>query len=176
MSRMESRTAAPAVSAKAAVPEELRRVGEISLEQLSELKLLEAQTLADEAGPGEAIEALQAALRQFPNFVAGWQQLAEWYGSLGDGTGLLEATERLARLKPDDSASLSAYGDALARAGERAQAEQNFALALQLDGSSTFAGFWLFDLLFAEQRFADADRILERLRQHGVDGPFLFGR
>jgi tetratricopeptide (TPR) repeat protein len=176
VSQMESRTAAPAVSAKAAASGDLRQVGEVSPEQLSELKLLEAQTLANEAGPGEAIEALRAALREFPDFVAGWQQLAEWYGSLGDGDGLLEATEQLAKLKPDDPASLSAYGDALARAGERAQAEQHFALALQLDGSSTFAGFWLFDLLFAEQRFADADRILERLRQHGVDGPFLFGR
>ena len=176
MSQMESRTAAPAVSAKAAASGDLPQVGEVSPEQLSELKLLEAQTLANEAGPGEAIEALRVALQEFPDFVAGWQQLAEWYGSLGDGDGLLEATEQLAKLKPDDPASLSAYGDALARAGERAQAEQHLALALQLDGSSTFAGFWLFDLLFAEQRFADADRILERLRQHGVDGPFLFGR
>ena len=176
MSRMESRTAARVISANATVPEEPRQLGEVPPEQLSELKLLEAQTLAEKTGPGEAIEALRAALREFPNFVAGWQQLAEWYGSLNDGAGLLEAAERLAKLQPDDPASLSAYGDALARSGERAQAEQNFALALQLDGSSSFAGFWLFDLLFAEQRFADADRILERLRQHGITGPFLAGR
>lgn len=151
-------------------------VGDLPPGQLAELKLLEAQTLANEAGPGAAIEALRSVLRELPDFEAGWQQLAGWYGALNDGDGLLEATEQLARLKPDDAAALSAYGDALARAGKRAQAEQHFALALQLDGSSTFPGFWLFDLLFAEQRFADADRILERLRQHGADGPFLFGR
>ena len=176
MSRMESRTAARTACRDEPAAAEQREAGEVSSEQLSELKLLEAQTLADEAGPGEAIEALRIALQEFPEFVPGWQQLAEWYGKLNDGEGLLKATEQLARLKPDDPASLSAYGDALARAGERAQAEQHFALALQLDGASKFAGFWLFDLLFAEQRFADADRILKRLRQHGITGPFLAGR
>ncbi len=162
----ETRTGSPA----------LPLPGEIPDEQLCELKLLEAQTLAEEAGPGAAIESLRAALREIPQFADGWRQLADWYRTLDDGDGLLEATGQLARLKPDDAAALSAFGEALANSGERTQAEQHFALALQLDGSSTFAGFWLFDLLFAEQRFADADRILARLRQHGTSGPFLFAR
>ncbi len=63
MSRMESRTAARAVPAKAAASGELRQVGEISPEQLSELKLLEAQTR--EAGPGMVIEANATALQGF---------------------------------------------------------------------------------------------------------------
>lgn len=170
MSRIEQTTASQAL------PIESRQAGEIPSEQFLELKLLEAQTLADEAGPGAAMEALRAALREAPNFATGWQQLADWYRALKDGDGLLEATGHLARLQPGDAASLAAHGEALAQVGQRVQAEQFFALALQLDGASTFAGFWLFDLLFAEQRLSDADRILARLRQHGADGPFLFGR
>ncbi|MBI1310314.1 hypothetical protein GC176_03325 [bacterium] len=185
MSRTESITNAYAVSEHQPLPvnqpqqcesQDLRPAGELAPEQFAELKLLEAQTLADEAGPGTAIDTLRATLREIPDFAAAWQQLADWYRMLNDGVGLLEATRHLARLRPDDAAALAAHGEALAKSGDRALAEQHFALALQLDGTSTFSGFWLFDLLFAEQRFSDADHILSRLRQHGADGPFLFGR
>lgn len=141
-----------------------------------DLKLAEARAAAEQSGPGAAIECLRLTLVQSPEFVAGWQQLADWYRVLQDHDGLLEATEQLAHLQPDDAPSLAAYGEALARCGRRADAEQQFALALQLDGGFTFAGFWLFDLLLTEERFADAKRILERLRAHGAGGPFVLAR
>ncbi len=151
-------------------------VGELSPTQLLELRLLKAQNLATEAGPGPAIEALLSTVREHADFADGWQQLADWYRSLGDSAGLLEATGQLATLRLDDAATLAAHGEALARVGKRNDAERLFDRALKLDATSTFAGFWLFDLLFEEQRLTEAGRILKTLKEHASGDPFLLGR
>ncbi|MHC4876127.1 MAG: tetratricopeptide repeat protein [Planctomycetota bacterium] len=160
-------------SASAAV---LPESGELSQEQLLKLRLVEAQNLATRSGPGAAIETLLSTVREHADFAAGWQQLADWYRSLHDDEGLLAATGQLAALRPDEAAALAAHGEALARVGRRNDAERYFHRALKLDPGSTFAGFWLFDLLLEEQRLTESGRILESLRQHVSDDPFLLGR
>ena len=123
----------------------------------------------DRAG---AIAQMREIVTTDPDYVWGWQQLANWYDEEEAGADYLEATEQLVRLGPNDPSAFGYRGEARAAAGDRRGAKADFRRAFELDPAYAFAGISLFDGLMADGELEEAERVLAKLEEH-VGGPHV---
>lgn len=123
----------------------------------------------DRAG---AVARMREIVAADPDYVWGWQQLANWYDEEGAGADYLEATEHLVRLGPTDPSAFGYRGEARAAAGDRRGAKADFRRAFELDPAYAFAGISLFDSLMTDRELDDAEKVLARLEEH-VGGPHV---
>lgn len=119
-----------------------------------------------------AIARMREIVGLDPDYVWGWQQLANWYDEEEAGADYLEATEHLVRLGPTDPSAFGYRGEARAAAGDRRGAKADFRRAFELDPAYAFAGISLFDSLMTDGELDEAERTLVRLEEH-VGGPHV---
>ena len=67
-----------------------------------------------------------------PDYVWGWQQLAEWYNETGRPENFLEAAAEYHRLRPDHPVALTLRGEAKIQTGDRDGGKSDLREALRL--------------------------------------------
>lgn len=123
----------------------------------------------DRAG---AIARMREIVGTDPDYVWGWQQLANWYDEEEAAADYLEATEHLVRLGPTDPSAFGYRGEARAAAGDRRGAKADFRRAFELDPAYAFAGISLFDSQMTDGELDEAERTVAKLEEH-VGGPHV---
>jgi tetratricopeptide (TPR) repeat protein len=117
-----------------------------------------------------AIPPMQALVAADPEYIWGWQQLAEWYNETGRPQNYLEAASELARLRPDHPTSLTMRGEAKLQTGDRDGGKADLREALRLHPGYSPAAVILFDACLADGESRDARSALAVLQEH-LAGP-----
>jgi tetratricopeptide (TPR) repeat protein len=122
-----------------------------------------------------AVERMDAVLREDPNYLWGWRNVAEWRQRLGDWAGYRAAAEEMLRLAPGDAQALAFRGDARLHDGDRAGGREDLQAAVEQSPDYGFAGMTLFDAQLADDEFDAAAHTLMLLEEH-VGGDFVVAR
>jgi tetratricopeptide (TPR) repeat protein len=117
-----------------------------------------------------AIPPMQALVAVDPDYIWGWQQLAEWYNETGRPQNYLEAASELARLRPDHPTSLTMRGEARLQTGDREGGKADLREALRVHPGYSPAAVILFDACLADGESRDARSALAVLQEH-LAGP-----
>jgi tetratricopeptide (TPR) repeat protein len=114
----------------------------------------------------EAIRGMRGALVENPGLYWAWRELAEWLWSEGAYQESLEAAQKMAWLDPLSAVPLVYVGDVKLRLGDRAGAKADFRRALELEPQYAYAGLSLFDCELEDDELTEAQKTLNRLRDH----------
>ena len=117
-----------------------------------------------------AIPPMQALVAVDPDYIWGWQQLAEWYNETNRPQNYLEAASELARLRPDHPTSLTMRGEARLQTGDRDGGKADLREALRVHPGYSPAAVILFDACLADGEPRDARSALAVLQEH-LTGP-----
>jgi tetratricopeptide (TPR) repeat protein len=117
-----------------------------------------------------AIPPMQALVSVDPEYVWGWQQLAEWYNETNRPENYLEAASELVRLRPEHPMSLTMRGEAKLQTGDRAGGKQDLRDALRIHPGYSPAAVVLFDACLADDEHREARAALAVLQEH-LTGP-----
>jgi len=117
-----------------------------------------------------AIPQMQALVAVDPEYLWGWQQLAEWYNDVGRPESYLEAANELNRLRPEHPTSLTMRGEARIQTGEREDGKADLRDALRIHPGYSPAAVLLFDACLADGEHRDARTALSVLQEH-LTGP-----
>jgi cellulose synthase operon protein C len=115
---------------------------------------------------GEAIPQMQALVAIDPDYLWGWQQLAEWYNSTGQNQSYLQAAEELMRLRPDHPLSLTMRGEARLLTDNREEGKADLREALRLSPNYSPAAAILFDACLEDDEVREARTALAVLQEH----------
>lgn len=113
-----------------------------------------------------AIPPMQALVSVDPDYVWGWQQLAEWYNETSRPENYLEAASELARLRPDHPLSLTMRGEAKIQTGDRDGGKADLRDALRVHPGFSPAAQILFDACLADRELREARTALAVLQEH----------
>jgi cellulose synthase operon protein C len=119
---------------------------------------------------GAAIPPMQALVAVDPDYIWGWQQLAEWYNDVGRPESYLEATSELMRMRPESSLNLMMRGDAKIQTGDREGGKADLREALKLNPGYSPAAVILFDSCLQDGEQREARTALAVLQEH-LSGP-----
>ena len=117
-----------------------------------------------------AIPPMQALVAVDPDYIWGWQQLAEWYNDTNRPENYLEAASELARLRPDHPMSLTMRGEARLQTGDRDAGKHDLRDALRVHPGYSPAAVLLFDACLADGETREARTALAVLQEH-LTGP-----
>ncbi len=117
-----------------------------------------------------AIPPMQALVAVDPDYIWGWQQLAEWYNDTGRSESYLEAASELLRLRPDHPMSLTMRGEAKLQTGDREGGKEDLREALRVHPGYSPAAVILFDACLSDAEYRDARSALAVLQEH-LSGP-----
>ena len=117
-----------------------------------------------------AIPPMQALVAVDPDYLWGWQQLAEWYNDVGKPESFLEVTSELMRLRPDSPLHLMMRGDAKIQTGDREGGKSDLREALRLHAGYSPAAVVLFDTCLQDGEYREARTALAVLQEH-LNGP-----
>ncbi|OWK37938.1 tetratricopeptide repeat protein [Fimbriiglobus ruber] len=117
-----------------------------------------------------AIPPMQALVAVDPEYVWGWQQLAEWYNDTGRPENYLEAASELVRLRPEHPMSLTMRGEAKLQTGDRDGGKADLRDALHVHPGYSQAAVILFDACLADRETREARSALAVLQEH-LAGP-----
>ena len=78
-----------------------------------------------------AIPPMQALVALDPEYLWGWQQLAEWYNETGRSANYLEAASELVRMRDDHPMYLTMRGEARLQTGDREAGKEDLREALR---------------------------------------------
>ncbi|MFO0847969.1 MAG: hypothetical protein U0871_05320 [Gemmataceae bacterium] len=117
-----------------------------------------------------AIPPMQALVSVDPEYVWGWQQLAEWYNETNRPQSYLEAASELVRLRPEHPMSLTMRGEAKLQTGDRDGGKEDLRDALRIHPGYSPAAVVLFDACLADDEHRDARAALAVLQEH-LTGP-----
>lgn len=117
-----------------------------------------------------AIPPMQALVAVDPEYVWGWQQLAEWYNDTGKAESYLEAAGELVRLRPEHPMSLTMRGEAKLQTGDREGGKSDLREVLRIVPQYSPAALILFDACLADGEYRDARSSLAVLSEH-LSGP-----
>ncbi|MFN4260003.1 MAG: tetratricopeptide repeat protein [Gemmataceae bacterium] len=123
----------------------------------------------------EAIARMRATVEEDPNYLWGWQNLAEWLREVGPDDAYREAAEHLVRLAPGNPVNYVHLGEAQERLGDRAATLENIQQAFALDPQYTYTGLRLFDMQMEDENIEAAGQTLAVLQEHDND-PYVMGR
>jgi len=131
----------------------------------------------DSAQVSAMVERLAARLKDQPDDADGWTMLGRTYMALGRQDEALAAFERVAKLRPDDAASLADYADALALKNDRSLEGEPTKLierALKLDPDNLKALTLAGTAAFNRGDFAKAAQYFDRAAKVGPpDNPIV---
>lgn len=117
-----------------------------------------------------AIPPMQALVAVDPEYLWGWQQLAEWYNDTGRTESYLEAAGELVRLRPESPFSLAMRGEARLKTGDREGAKEDLREALRIYPAYSAAAAALFDACLADNELKEARSALAVLQEYQL-GP-----
>ena len=117
-----------------------------------------------------AIPPMQKLVSVDPDYVWGWQQLAEWYNETGRTENFLEAAGELVRLRPEHPMPLTMRGEAKLQTGDRDGGKTDLREALRSNPRYAPAAAMLFDACLADGELRDARSALAVLQEH-LEGP-----
>jgi tetratricopeptide (TPR) repeat protein len=117
----------------------------------------------------QAIARATTALKEYPDYYAGWQMLSDWYVRLDHADEAVQAAEKMAALAPLEAVPLGYLGDLKLRLKDRAGAQTAFARAFTLDPDYQYAGYQLFQLQLEDRKLEPAEQTLKVLQRHGDD-------
>jgi tetratricopeptide (TPR) repeat protein len=117
-----------------------------------------------------AIPPMQALVAVDPDYLWGWQQLAEWYNDVGKPESFLEVTSELMRLRPDSPLHLMMRGDAKIQTGDRDGGKADLREALRIHAGYSPAAVVLFDACLQDGEHREARTALAVLQEH-LNGP-----
>lgn len=117
-----------------------------------------------------AIPPMQALVAVDPDYVWGWQQLAEWYDDTGRSQSYLEAAGELLRLRPEHPMSLTMRGEARLQIGDREAGKEDLREVLRAFPNYSPAAAILFDACLADDEMKEARTALAVLLEH-MAGP-----
>lgn len=121
----------------------------------------------------EAIEQMRTLLDEAPDYYWGWARLADWHMEQQKPALALEATEQMSRLQPGNVAVLGYLGDARVGLERREEAKEAFRHAWDLDPLYSYGAHKLFELELEDQRFAEAEAILQKMKRHLDDAQVI---
>jgi cellulose synthase operon protein C len=114
----------------------------------------------------EAIPQMQALVAIDPDYLWGWQQLAEWYNTTGQNASYLQAAEELMRLRPDHPLSLTMRGEGRLLNDQREDGKTDLREALRLSPNYSPAAAILFDACLEDNEVREARTALAVLQEH----------
>ena len=117
-----------------------------------------------------AIPPMQALVAVDPDYLWGWQQLAQWYNETGNSQSYLEAAEQLCRLRPDHPVSMTMRGEAKLQLGDRDAGKEDLREVLRTFPNYSAAAAILFDACLADNEPREARTALAVLQEH-LTGP-----
>ena len=117
-----------------------------------------------------AIPPMQAMVAVDPEYVWGWQQLAEWYNDIGRSDDYLQAADELCRLRPEHPMSLTMRGEAKIQTGDREAGKEDLREVLRTFATYSPAAAILFDACLADDEMTEARTALAVLQEH-MTGP-----
>jgi tetratricopeptide (TPR) repeat protein len=117
-----------------------------------------------------AIPPMQALVAVDPDYLWGWQQLAEWYNDVGKSDSYLQATAELMRLRPESPLHWMMRGDAKIQAGDREGGKEDLREALRIHAGYSPAAVVLFDACLQDGEHKEARTALAVLQEH-LNGP-----
>ncbi|MCZ2341111.1 MAG: tetratricopeptide repeat protein [Bacteroidales bacterium] len=117
-----------------------------------------------------AIPPMQALVAVDPDYVWGWQQLAEWYNETHRPQSYLEAAKELIRLRPEHPMSLTMRGEARLQLGDREAGKEDLREVLRTFPNYSPAAAILFDAYLADDEMKEARTALAVLQEH-MAGP-----
>ncbi len=117
-----------------------------------------------------AIPPMQRLVAVDPEYIWGWQQLAEWHNETGKPASYLEAAGELCRLRPEHPLSLTMRGEARVQTGDREAGKADLRDALRLHPGYSPAAVLLFDACLADGESKEARAALSVLQEH-LTGP-----
>ena len=117
-----------------------------------------------------AIPPMQALVALDPEYLWGWQQLAEWYNETGRSANYLEAASELVRMRDDHPMYLTMRGEARLQTGDREAGKEDLREALRQHFGYSPAAAILFDACLADGEERDARSALAMLQEH-LTGP-----
>jgi tetratricopeptide (TPR) repeat protein len=156
-------------------------LGACSPKQLPErpfsLRGREAWVLAEFGDLAAAMGSMKRVLADRPDYLWGWQQLADWADRAKDNATALEAAYALTRLEPTSAIVHGYLGDALASADQIEPAKAALRRSLELDPSYAFGLHRYLDLVLSNPPdFALAKQTLERVDRHAPASSVAFYR
>lgn len=114
----------------------------------------------------EAIQEIQAALKESPDYLWGWSRLADWCRRQKQWDLYHEASTNLVRLSPHDALSYGYLGHATLLFKGPKEAKPILRRAVDLAPDYEFAGRALYELQRDDGEFDDAAKTLAAIRAH----------
>lgn len=130
------------------------------------LRARAAKALAARGEPVPAMEEMRRVLADDPNYLAGWEQLADWHSSRDEVDAYLAAAREMLRIAPNDPVTIGYHADALSRAHPETDIRPQLRRALELKPDYLFAGLRLFDLELAGEDLEAAQAVLAGISRH----------
>lgn len=113
-----------------------------------------------------AIAAMNGITQAHPDYVWGWQLLAEWHGAMDENNRAAQAAEKYAELRPDSATAWGWVASFKLKAHDTTGAAPVLERALRLDPGYDYAAFQLLKLSCEFSRWDQAERTLALIRQH----------
>jgi tetratricopeptide (TPR) repeat protein len=120
----------------------------------------------------EAIEAMNALLKEDPSYYWGWSCIGAWLRDSERNTEFYEAAKSMSAHFPNDITSLNMLGGALLLIGKRDEGKAVLAKAMALAPNSEHTGSQLFEAQLADNDLPAAQQTLAVLSKH-LDGNWI---
>jgi len=127
----------------------------------AEIRLKEARVYALQGAREAAIQNLRGLLETETDFIAGWEQLADWHNESEQHADHLTAAQNLERLAPNDHISMGYMAHATLLNGDRAASKQYLRRAISIEPTYAWGVRKLFDLQLEDDELADAQQTLQ---------------
>ncbi len=128
---------------------------------------------AQRGNVGRAIDRAQSALKEHPDYYAGWQLLADWHVHTQNLDQAVVAAQKMSDLAPLQPVPLGYLGDLKSRLRDTKGARAAFERAFALDPDYEYAGYKLFHLQLGAREFDLAEQTLKILQRRGQQHQIL---
>jgi tetratricopeptide (TPR) repeat protein len=131
----------------------------------AKLQIRAAWIEAQRGNLSQAIDRATNSLKEFPDFYAGWQLLADWHVHNQNLDAAVAAAQKMAHLAPLQPVPLGYLGDLKLRLQDKAGAQAAFERAFALDPDYEYAGYQLFHLQLEAYKLGPAEDTLNLLKR-----------
>lgn len=118
----------------------------------------------------EAIDWMRDILKQYPKYLWGWAQLADWYSRAGRWVDVLTVAEQLVMLAPRDPVGFGWRGLAKHNLGDAQAARADYLHGLDLQPWYIWGAWQLWGLYVQNQEWQRAEKLLEKVQKYADKG------